>query len=92
MKGTAFRHFKALNKKNWINWKRSLCGSIFEMFCPLILFFILMTLRWRIEKEYINADDLGILKHAVYTGVEKNDKGEFVTSFDSIEAVASDLS
>jgi hypothetical protein len=45
MPSTQMRHFKALNKKNFINWKRTLAGSITEIVCPIVLIFILMLLR-----------------------------------------------
>jgi hypothetical protein len=71
MKGsTGWRHFKALNKKNYINWRRSLCGGLFEIFCPIALFLVLMLLRQRIKVEYIRADDLSQLNHAIYTAAD----------------------
>jgi len=32
-----FTHYKALMRKNWINWKRTPVGSISELLCPLFL-------------------------------------------------------
>jgi hypothetical protein len=39
------RHFKALSKKNWINWRRTLAGSITELVMPVFLMSLLMILR-----------------------------------------------
>jgi len=43
--GANTRHYKALMKKNFINWKRTPCGSICEILCPIILMFILWYAR-----------------------------------------------
>ena len=64
--GTQLRHFKALNRKNWINWKRTLAGSCMELICPLILLSFLAFFRWRIPRETIDNIDLGTLRHGLY--------------------------
>jgi len=38
-------HYKALMRKNWILWKRSLCVSIIELMCPVVLFGLILLLR-----------------------------------------------
>lgn len=51
-------HFKALMKKNWINWKRTLCGSLSEIICPLLLIGILIAVKGLFETEIIPASIL----------------------------------
>jgi hypothetical protein len=45
-------------KKNWINWKRTLCGSLSEIICPLILIGMLIMLKGLFETELIPASIL----------------------------------
>jgi hypothetical protein len=40
-----FRHFKALSRKNAINWRRTWCGSILEILCPAFLMLVLSAAR-----------------------------------------------
>lgn len=51
-------HYAALMKKNWINWKRTPCGSIAEILCPLILIGILVSLKGLFISTIIPADIL----------------------------------
>jgi hypothetical protein len=60
------RHFKALNKKNWINWRRTLAGSITEIVCPFVLILILMFLRIQIKREIIDNVNLEKMRHGLY--------------------------
>lgn len=50
-----FVHYKALMKKNWINWKRTPVGSISEILCPLILIGMLVSLKTLFDAEMIEA-------------------------------------
>jgi hypothetical protein len=45
----AWRHYKALSKKNWINWKRTPIGNILELGCPIILTLFMLSARMYIE-------------------------------------------
>ena len=47
--GANTRHYKALMKKNFINWKRTPCGSICEIICPVLLMLILVYARSQID-------------------------------------------
>ena len=49
-------HFKALMRKNWINWKRTPCGSISEFVCPIFLMSMLQLLRSAFDIEVIDAE------------------------------------
>jgi hypothetical protein len=81
------RHFKALSKKNWINWKRTLFGSIVELVCPIFLMSMLMMLRLQISVEYIKDIDLAKLRHGLYPATKFNLKTEkYEISLDSIES------
>jgi hypothetical protein len=64
--GTNFRHFKALSKKNWINWKRTPVGNIVELCTP---FSICMLLYFASLKMVINTNsniNLQGLNHGLY--------------------------
>ena len=37
--------FKALSQKNWILWKRSLCGNITEVVIPIIFIAFIVAIR-----------------------------------------------
>ena len=58
--GATARQFKALAKKNLINWKRRPCCSICEVICPALLMLLLVAIRGLIDKaigEVISDDD-----------------------------------
>jgi len=48
----AVRHFKALTRKNWINWKRTPVGNILELGCPIILTLCMFAARTYIIQDY----------------------------------------
>ena len=52
------RHFRALCRKNWINWKRTWCGSCLEFACPFLLMLILVWARTAIDKVSVGGTDL----------------------------------
>jgi len=83
--GTQIRHFKALSKKNWINWKRTLAGSITEILCPILLMGVLAFLRFKIARETLDDFDLAKFRHGLYP-MSKMDMNtnQYVTSLDSI--------
>jgi len=49
--GEKIRHYKALMRKNWIIWKRTLGASICELVCPVALMAILALARIAVEQE-----------------------------------------
>lgn len=51
--GQKLRHFRALMKKNWIIWKRTLIASICELVCPIILMSVLVMTRTLVNREEI---------------------------------------
>ena len=52
---TQNRHYKALMKKNWINWKRTLCASLTELLCPIVLMSLVALLRGVLESSEVPA-------------------------------------
>lgn len=49
-----WRHFKALMRKNLINWKRQPVCAFFEIASPLVLMFVILYVRTKIP--YIKVD------------------------------------
>jgi len=43
------RHVKALSKKNWILWRRSIACSIFELVLPVLLMCLLAWMRSKVK-------------------------------------------
>ena len=39
------RHWRALMRKNWINWKRRPKCSFFEILCPVLAMFVMVFMR-----------------------------------------------
>lgn len=46
----AIRHYKALMRKNFINWKRTPLGSCAELFCPILFMSLVLLLRVQLER------------------------------------------
>ena len=66
-----YRHFKALMRKNIINWKRQPVCAFFEIMAPLILMVIMALMRWKVP--YVKVDSQGMLdmKLASFPGAGK---------------------
>ena len=64
--GANARHYKALMKKNLINWKRTPCGSICEILCPLILILILWYARTQADPEQFSDTSYYTLRRPFY--------------------------
>ena len=82
--GKHIRHFNALSRKNWINWKRTLMGSVCEILMPVILMLVLVGLRQKIPMETIDNIDLAKMRHGLYPMAKKDNKGDWGMSFDNI--------
>ena len=65
-KGRSVRHFRALMRKNAINWKRTPFGSLLEILCPLMLMFLIVWARQEIDPTTIGDYDLLLLKKPYY--------------------------
>lgn len=66
MGGNSMRHLKALCRKNTINWKRTLCGSICEVILPVMLMGFLMWARYEIDIIAVENYSLYSLRHPLY--------------------------
>ena len=64
--GTNARHYKALMKKNWINWRRTPCGSCCELICPILLMLVILNARYLIDKVSQDDQSLYTLRRAFY--------------------------
>ena len=54
-----WRHFKALMRKNLINWKRQPVCAFFEIFAPLVLMAVICLIRWKVPSASV--DPAGML-------------------------------
>ena len=54
-----WRHFKALMRKNLINWKRQPVCAFFEIISPLVLMIVICLIRWKVP--YTSVDSEGML-------------------------------
>ena len=77
--GASTRHYKALMKKNCINWKRTPCGSICEIVCPLMLMLILVYARSQIDPVYNDNYSLYSLRRPFYPVAKPDSEGKFGT-------------
>ena len=73
--GATTRHYRALMKKNFINWKRTPCGSLCEIICPILLMLIMVAARSMIDP--VNNDDWSLysLRRAYYP-IAKPEEGD----------------
>ena len=66
------RHFRALTRKNWINWKRTPVSSLLEIIFPVLLMGVLVFLRHKIPLREISEDQLKKLLHPLFPVVDFN--------------------
>ena len=64
--GANTRHYKALMKKNFINWKRTPCGSFCEIICPVMLMLILWYARTQADPEAFDDSSYYTLRRPIY--------------------------
>jgi hypothetical protein len=78
--GASTRHYRALMKKNWINWKRTPCGSICEIICPILLMLILVYARTQVD--VTNSEDYSLysLRRPFYPIAKPEIGNKFVVS------------
>lgn len=60
--GETLRHFNALMKKNFINWKREPCTAACQLLFPGILMMILVYVRYRIDPTVFATNTLRVLE------------------------------
>jgi len=78
--GASTRHYKALMKKNFINWKRTPCGSICEIICPIMLMLILVYARSQIDPVEQENYSLYSLRRPFYPIAKPELNNKFVVS------------
>jgi hypothetical protein len=61
-----YRHFKALMRKNMINWKRTPIGTTLEVLLPVLLMVALAIARGRVQPQTIDDLNLQSLRHPLY--------------------------
>ena len=71
--GEAVRQYKALVRKNWINWKRAPKSALFEIVCSSAIFLMLVYIRTLVDITEFEASDLAAARHAVLPSFEYKD-------------------
>ena len=66
--GQGMRQWKALMRKNFINWKRQPKCSFFEICCPAMCMFLMVILRNVIEVETLDFSALAKVRAPVTPG------------------------
>ena len=78
--GASTRHYKALMKKNCINWKRTPCGSICEILCPILLMLILVYARSQVDQKVFEDFSLYSLRRPFYPIAKPELNNQFMIS------------
>jgi len=78
--GANTRHYKALMKKNFINWKRTPCGSICEVLCPIILMLILWFARTKTDVTQFSDTSYYTLRHPVFPMAKPELRNNFMVN------------
>ena len=66
------RHLMALSRKNYINWRRTIFGSVAEILCPILLMLILVWARMEVDVEDPIDFDIYQLKKPFYPTAQLN--------------------
>ena len=82
--GTFVRHFKALNKKNWINYKRTPTGNLVELCCPIVMCLMLYAIKLRIPYTVFTNMDFTMLNHGLYPVIKQNRDGDYKVTLRSL--------
>jgi hypothetical protein len=89
---TSFRHFRALSRKNVINWKRTPLGSVTEIICPVILMLILVYARSITKPEFMDGVKISALRHPIFQPAKPDGpNGEFTISLTNVIENALDM-
>jgi hypothetical protein len=82
---TPFRHFRALSRKNAINWKRTPLGSITEIICPVILMLLLVYGRKITKPEQFDNFKVSALRHPIFQPAKPDGPdGKFQVTVDNV--------
>ena len=74
--GAGMRQWKALMRKNFINWKRQPKCSICEIACPCAVMFLMVILRNVIDVETYDFSALAKVRAPTAPGLQWNNLGE----------------
>lgn len=82
---TSFRHFRALSRKNAINWKRTPLGSVTEIICPVILMLLLVYGRKITKPEQLDNLKVSALRHPIFQPAKPDGlDGQFQITLDNV--------
>lgn len=68
------RHFKALNRKNQIVYRRTPACALFELVLPCALMGIMVWLRSMVEIKHTDLEALEKYKHPLFPGLKYSDR------------------
>ena len=89
-----WRQWKALMRKNSINWRRKLKCSIFELLCPIIAMSFMVFLRWQVHGSEAGQSSLYVSKRSTFLGLSYSHRTEswnFLTAMPSINRDMTDF-
>ena len=81
--GTGWRQWKALTRKNSINWRRKIKCSILELLCPIIAMGFMVLLRWKVHASSGSQNSLFLQKTPTFLPLSyshRKDSWSFLTS------------
>ena len=73
--GSSTRQFKALMRKNWINWKRSPKCSFCELCCSSVVFLLLVWIRTIVKVTTYDLGEFASYRHPVLPTLWKEEDG-----------------
>mmetsp|Transcript_12838 Transcript_12838/g.16471 ORF Transcript_12838/g.16471 Transcript_12838/m.16471 type:complete len:91 (+) Transcript_12838:117-389(+) len=82
-----WRHFKALNRKNAIVWKRSPLCTIFQILFPVALMAFMCWARSEVRIKHTDLVSLGKYKHPVFPALRFNKLSKWVADSDYVTDV-----
>ena len=66
--GLGMRQWKALMRKNFINWKRQAKCSFFEICCPAVVMYLMVILRGVVDVTTVPMDQLLAVRQPTFVG------------------------
>ena len=74
--GSGMRQWKALMKKNFINWKRQAKCSFFEICCPAAVMYLMVILRGVVDVTTISLEGLDAVRQPTFPGLTWSYNGD----------------
>lgn len=78
------RHFKALNRKNLILWRRTPTCAVFEILLPAALMCLMVWLRTKVQVKHTDLTALEKYKHPVFPGLTYSDRKSWTWDPDAV--------